>query len=57
MPPTYTSICTIARKSAASNTYKPATPQKVNRRKNAAWTMFLVVTTKPADKTTISAKR
>jgi hypothetical protein len=47
----------MATKSAPSKTYIPATPKKVNRRKNAEYTMFLFVTTKNADRTVIAANK
>ena len=47
----------MATKSAPSRTQIPATPKKVNNKKNAEYTIFLFVTTKNADKTVIAANR
>jgi hypothetical protein len=40
IPPTYTSTCVIAIKSAPANTYKAAIPKNVNNKLNAAYKTF-----------------
>ena len=51
MPPTYTSIWVMAKKSAPAKTYNPAMPKKVKSKLNAAYSTFLDQRTTLAERT------